>query len=145
MDVNNPNGTYDLDLSDSADSHVAKQLLDLAKEHGVDSWKTTLLNEQPFLLQSKVAASFKQSVRKPLLQVKQNGVVSWEIPDDGHLIVEFVASKRPSLSDRPLKDDDFQSLWMRLTADRRPPSASSKNNCPRSLLFYSSLSDSRFF
>ena len=34
--------------------------------------------------------------------------------------MDFVGSKRPSQSDQPLTNHEFQSLWSRLAADKRP-------------------------
>lgn len=53
----NPNGKYDLDLSNSEHARIAKQLLDLAREQGADVWKFAFLNDQPFLLKSKASVT----------------------------------------------------------------------------------------
>ena len=54
LNERNPNGKYSLDLSNSVDRLIAKRLLELAKEHGAQSWRTSLLNDYPFHLSSKV-------------------------------------------------------------------------------------------
>ena len=124
LDERNPNGKYSLDLSNSVDSLIAKRLLELAREHGVHSWKTSLLNDYPFHLSSKVPVMSIMLLSYTKCQMKAPDEISWEIPNEGQLFVEFVASKRPSVADHPLSNSAFDSVWYRLAADRKSQTAS---------------------
>ncbi|GBF91729.1 hypothetical protein Rsub_04033 [Raphidocelis subcapitata] len=92
------NGAYGLDLSQPAQRQVAVELLRLAAEHGIESWRSPMLSGRP-------------------LNIK--GLTPAHLPSKGLLQLEFASDKRPSLECEPLSDEAFDSLWTAMTDPAR--------------------------